>query len=348
MVLRGVVLVGACLWAGVVRADPRYTLEWEAPSECPGIDAARASIDALLGDGGAETPVDASAAPVHARVRITAVGEGHHLALHVSDAAGVREIDAPTCTELAETATVIVAIAIDPGVLARTADPPEPTPEPESNPEPIPVPEPEPQISAPLGAVDRAPPPAPATRTPRPPVAIVSVLAGVDAGTLPRPSARLGVWAGPMWRDGTLELGGEYVVRRPVPSSSASNVGIRVQAWSIGARGCYSRLRRTVGFGLCGSVRAGAVHARGDGELTPRSARQPWVALGPGVGLLVAVRPRLALVFGLDALYTVARGGFRTEPSGTVARPWPVTFLGNFGVRWQSLTGRRRGGQPRR
>jgi hypothetical protein len=306
-----VMFAGVGLSAAVVHAGPRYTLEWEAPTGCPDAAAARASIDGLLGDGPEPD------APVHAQVRITAVDGGHRLALRLSQADGVREIDAPTCAELAETATVIVAIAIDPGVFTRAE--PEPEPEPEAS-----------------------------RREPPPPVAIVSFVVGPDVGTLPRTSGHLGVWAGPAWRNATIEFGGEYVVRRPVPSSSAPDVGILVQAWSLGARGCYSRLRTRVGFGLCASVRAGAVHARGDGELTPRSARQPWVGLGPGVVLLVAVRPRLAVSFGADVLYAAARGGFRTEPSGRVATPWPVTFQAAAGIRWRSLTGRRNGGQPRR
>ncbi len=341
-------VAGVGLSAAVVHAGPLYTLEWEAPAECPDAAAARASIDGLLGD--APEPE----APVHAQVRITAVDGGHHLALRLSQADGVREIDAPTCAELAETATVIVAIAIDPGVLTRVEPEPEPEPEPERPPDPVEIATPparaEPVTVAPLGTID-APPPKPRTPSRRefpPPVAIVSFVVGPDVGTLPRTSGHFGVWAGPAWRNATLELGGAYVVRRPVPSSNAPSVGILAQAWSLGARGCYSRLRRRVGFGLCASVRAGAVHARGDGELTPRSARQPWVGLGPGVMLLVAVRPRLAVSLGVDALYAAARGGFRTEPSGTVARPWPVTFQGAAGIRWRSLTGRRGGGQPRR
>lgn len=339
--LPSVTLANVALSAGLAEAAPRYTLEWEAPSGCPDAEAARASIDALLD----EAPE--SGVPLHATVRITAFAGGHRLALRLSQAEGVREIEAPTCAELAETATVIVAIAIDPGVLTRAAaeaevEPPEPVAIAPAPPAPA-----EPAIVAPLGTVD-APPPRPPLREAPGPFAIVSVLAGVDVGTLPRTSGRVGVWAGPAWRDATLELGGEYIVRRPVPSSSAPSVGILAQAWSVGARGCYSRVGRRVGFGLCGSVRAGAVHARGDGELTPRSARQPWVGLGPGVLLLVPVRPRFAVSLGLDVLYAAARGGFRTEPSGAVAKPWPVTFQGAMAIRWRSLTGPRRGGQPRR
>ena len=346
------------LWthAALARAAPPFELGWEAPPQCPDAAAARAQITALLHDA----PDDAHARFVRAEVTIEASGPDYRVTLTTEPDAAARILTGNDCVELATTAALIVAIAVDPHLLARVdheapADASAPAgevmvPELAEGPGPsIPVasqraiePARRPVTSA--TASDNAA--APVRARPR---VVGRVVAGLDAGTVALPTAELAASVGLAWRRASVELEGAYAVRRVVRSPVNDAVGVRVQGGSVGMRGCGVLHRGRIALPMCGVARGGLVHARGDGALQPHAiARQPWIGAGPGVMLRVAVAPRLALVFGIDALVALLRGGFRSEPSGRITAPWSVALHAWAGVQWGGVLERGRGGQAGR
>ncbi|MBK6916743.1 MAG: hypothetical protein IPH07_05030 [Deltaproteobacteria bacterium] len=337
---------------------PRYELHWTAPTACPDADTVRARVDALLvGAPPRESP------PLRATVDVEAIAQGWRLRLATSQASGARVLEGPDCGELAATAALIVAIAVDPRVLTRIDDPvAPPVPEP---PAPavvasVPTPSPTPTVASPSAppertkvAVNRAaeatPTPPSSSRRVRAPVALALAQLGLDVGSLPGPSAHVGASMGLLWPRGRAVVEGDYVARRRLRSASNPDITVLAQAWSVGLRGCVvAWQRRRLSLPVCGSARGGLLHGRGGGALLPREARQPWLGVGPGVLLVAALRPRIALVFGLDALVAALRGGFRTNREDRFAQPWPLALQASAGVQLSGLTRVAGGGQPRR
>ena len=131
-------------------------LRWRAPAECPPAHRVQARIDTYAGTGTAS-----AAAEVQVDAVVPCVNERWYLALAIKRGADreVRELDDIECEGLAESAAVLVAIAI---AQERAAVPEPPAPEP-------PAPEP------PAAAVRRPEhsPAREATRSPSPGVAVV-------------------------------------------------------------------------------------------------------------------------------------------------------------------------------
>lgn len=337
---------------------PGYTLEWEASGACPSTDEVREAIDALLID--AAVP---DQPPVAARGRIEGTERGHRLVLEIGGRP--REIEGPDCTELSRTAALIVAMAVDPRVLAQVdrhphKEPVAPDPPPlVVPPVEMPVPPPTPEHGTPARPGDPNPNPNPnpnpvapredAARPARVLGVAGAIAAGLDVGTLPAPAAHVAVSLSGFTRRLRIDVVGDYVARRGIDSPEVDEIGIDVQAWSVGVRGCGLWHVRRASLAACVSARGGLVHARGRGVgLQPESARQPWAGIGPAGLVIVPLSPRIGLLAGLDVLVAATRGGFRTDPSGRVAQTWPVTPSLWVGIQWRSLTGPRDGGQPRR
>lgn len=331
--------------ANVAYAGPDLELEWNAPPECPDGISGRARVEELI----ASAPPDAQGTDVQARVEIVRAGNRYRLMLRTAPEGPERVLEGDDCGELGETAALIVAIAVDPRALGGIGDhviPPPPAPaeppprEPDTTAAPS-VTAPPPPTTSPIVATTRASDRATPTLAGR-------VAAGLDVGTLPAPTAAFEVSLALLWPNARFEIEGGYVAPRVVGSRRNDAVGVRTQAWSVGARGCLVLSGKRVELPLCALARAGLVHGRGDGELVPHSARQPWVGVGPGLMTLVALRPRLSLAFGLDALVAVVRGGFQTTPSGIVEDLWPVALHVWAGIQWRAVTGLRARGQSRR
>jgi hypothetical protein len=84
----------------------------------------------------------------------------------------------------------------------------------------------------------------------------------------------------------------------------------------VTTRGCVTPRVQTVSFPICAVVEAGAMHGRGIGDLTPRSARSAWVGAGGGAAVLwrpAAVRDRLGLLLRAEGLAALTRPVFGTE-----------------------------------
>jgi hypothetical protein len=85
----------------------------------------------------------------------------------------------------------------------------------------------------------------------------------------------------------------------------------------VGVHGCGEPRWRTLSFPLCAGILAGAVHARGEGQLDPRSVASRWVAVALEPRLVWWARPRLGVAVSAEGHAVLARPALRSEPSGT-------------------------------
>jgi hypothetical protein len=336
-------------------ASAGLELRWEAPPECPTRAQLLAAIDATLGEvaeGEHRPPLRVRG---HVRAHPTA---GFVLRLELDDGrAGTRELRGASCKELTEAAALVIAMTIDPRLLETLQGPPEVT---ELAPTAVPVvPGPVdaataetpsarvPADAPPTGTSERsasdavatepsperspsatAPAPPPDRETPRRSPVPLRFLgraqAGVGGGPLPGAAAVLGLAAGFSGRGFRVELSASYWTPRTRTSAVNSDVGVRAQLWTLGVHGCGEPRWRTLSFPLCTGLVAGAVHARGVGELVPRNVASRWVAVALEPGLVWWARPRLGVAVRAEGHAVLARPSLRSEPSGTVFTSAPV------------------------
>lgn len=148
--------------------------------------------------------------------------------------------------------------------------------------------------------------------------------AGVGGGPLPGAAAVLGLAAGLGGRGWRAELSASYWTPRTRTSAANPAVGVRAQLWTLGVHGCGEPRWRTLSFPLCAGILAGAVHARGEGELVPRTIASRWVGVALEPGIVWWARPRVGLGLRAEGHAALARPALRSEPSGTVFVGSPV------------------------
>ncbi|MEX1361649.1 MAG: hypothetical protein AB1Z98_00870 [Nannocystaceae bacterium] len=328
-------LVG--LWLGLAPATPELVrLQWEAPASCPDRGAVLAMIDRSLGevDDSPRREVD---------VRGTLRVEGSTafvLDLTLDEGrGGTRRLRGSSCEELSEAAALVVAMAIDPRLLERSAERPseteaevpsasspiatspeaEPDPEAEAESEPVPV-----ATSPSTVAVDE---PADAPAGPARDRALAFVArfdGGVGGGPLPGASGVAMVALGLIGRGFRAELTGSYWPPSSTVSETNPRVGVRAQLWTVGAQGCGEPRVGPVSIPLCAGLHAGAVHAIGTGAQSPLRVASRWVAVVIEPGVVWWARPRLGLAVRASGHVAVARPQWRSEPSGAIFAAAPV------------------------
>ena len=148
------VLVVALLGTGSASAQTPtagLVLRWRAPQGCPSEGEVTAAVTRLLG-----RPVAAPSPRRVAVARIRQTRRGWSLRITVSTGATRRHraLAGDTCAEVSEAAALVLALAIDPDVAARTHGPPDPPPTPPPGPPDAPPP------SAPSPALPPLPGPA--------------------------------------------------------------------------------------------------------------------------------------------------------------------------------------------
>jgi hypothetical protein len=273
--------------------DPgHYELTWAAPEQCPNVEQVRTRVDELL----AHAPT-AVGEPIVADVRVIEGPSGFvaHLQLRSGQSEGRRELGDPDCRELTEAVALIVALAVDPELMSREAEPIE---EPKDEPieEPKEDPEPAPEITD---------PPAPA----KPPIlrGFGLVLRGGAAFAVLAPaSPRTTLSAssfGPKWR---VELGVAVGVPHRVDFGRFSSTAAEL-------RGCWVPEVGPVEFPLCAGVEGGAMFGVG---LTAhgRRATTPWLLATPGAGVSwVVLDKQVAFGLRVDAVLPLLRPAFTSD-----------------------------------
>jgi hypothetical protein len=325
--------------------DPsaRVRLRWSAPAECPKDAQVRAYIaDALTGSDGRSRPVSADAS-VEARLERAGTTYVLDVTIRAEDLVAHKQIRASQCDLLARTTGVLVAISVDPDTTSeeltslmderarslQTDTPGEPgsfvpTPPGATNPE-----RPEEPMSS------RALPPAVASEStanaettsgkapvvydplrPAPPTAIDAALrltGGGQAGTLPGFSGGVGLSlaaTGHLWR---AELGFGYWFPRRATFEDATDVGARIQLWSVGLRGCGVPTLGHVEIPLCAGPEAGQMRARGFGAPVNLDVRSWWVAAALAPGVVWLPRPWVGLFLGAEGFVNIVRPGYTGE-----------------------------------
>jgi hypothetical protein len=293
--------------------DSAVALQWEAPAACPDVAALRGELERYVS---ADAQRGDRPLRVHALVREDAGRFVLDLELDAEGGIMRQRIVAERCEVLASATALVIAVLLDPaGVVERVEPSPPPVEPPIATAAPV-TPTP---VTTPTAAPKRR----------RSLQAILRVAALGGTGVLPRFGAGFTAAAGIRGRLFRAEL----VATGMLPQrarAEGEDAGARVDAWTIGPRGCVVPEVRTVELPVCTGLDAGQIRARGFGLQTALRPVAPWVAIplsasvlwapaaasrrfafGPGVEAWVATtRPR----FGIDdlgPLYRAARAGIR-------------------------------------
>lgn len=314
--------------------DP-VELRWQAPTQCPDASFVQQQVRETVG---ARSPEQRE--PLRMRAEIDGQDGGYRLRVWFDDDLEPRELEHDDCLELARTAAFLAAVAIDPRVSTADTTPVNATP---------------PEVERLLGS-DRTHEAArsssyvgttiatPTTRTPsrsngrsrRAPIAATGhVVAGFGLGPSPRITAVVGLGVGILGRRWRLELEAHEWTPRRLDSRANPDVGLVAQLWSVGVRGCGVLSRGRLDAPLCGLVQSGLVHAEGVGALDPRRARQPWLGVGVGVGVIGWLAWRVGLGCTVDVSWVAVHGGFASVPSGDIDRVGQVAFATTCGLHWR-------------
>ncbi len=308
----GLALVGASSLCGVevgaASPEPGADLVefiWDAPEGCPAEEDVRTQVEGMLG----EQLVDVEARRVSAIARVRREGEDWDLRLYTVTPEGTRQrsLIAETCAELAEFTSLVVALAIDPG-LGEPRPEPEPNPEPEPKPEPRPRPEPEPESG-----------PSPDDR--RRPFGGLRLDGVAGWGLMPRGDFGVSLVGIVGWERWRLETRARALSGPRALVGEGAEAGASVSLWSGGLRGCpVWHPRASLEIPLCAGVELGSMRARPFGLDDSRARGALWAAVGVGVGLAYVPALRrwpgrsvLALVASVEGQANLLRPAFTVD-----------------------------------
>jgi hypothetical protein len=343
------VALASTLVARAARAEAPIELTWRAPASCPGEREVWAGVERRLGQpaGGLTGPrslgVSAVVEPLtrpRGRLRLTL--RTTRLEGPSKGERGERVVDAASCADLAEAASLIIAMAFDPAAVALTEERAAAPLAPSTQPAPLP---PGPPVLAPPPHEPVAPPPregaawlgplGPSRALPHPdatprPRALVSALALVDLGSLPEPSPGLGVGLGLRWS--RLRVEGRFgwwpSSRRTLPSGKGGELSLVTGALV----GCVGLLppRGRVELAPCAALELGRIEGRGFGVSSPSAGDALWVA--PELGLVgrVSLTPWLGARLDVRGAAPLARPDFVLSGVGVVHTSSPV--VGRLGL----------------
>lgn len=258
--LRALTLVVVLATPITAGADP---IAWEAPAGCPDGDTVRARVEAHLGRAPEPGDVD---------VALHVSQDGARWRVEMTIGEGVRELEAATCDELAESAALIVAMTIDeaaqaaPPAVPDLSDPPAPLP--------------------PRRQVDTS------ERRPSPPTDVklrARTFVVGDLGTMPEAAIGAGGAVEVALDAWGIEVAAARMAgqRAFVPGDPEN--GARVDLTSIATRLCYTADRRRLASRGCLGVEVEIVGAEGFGFNVPLS-RTTTFGGGPHFGVGWAYR----------------------------------------------------------
>lgn len=311
-------------FAGMLAGGPHggARVHWQAPPECPRAERGIAAVERLLAAPLAtERPV-----PVTVEVTLEPDAEGWVLTFGVETRSGRRDrtLKGTDCAELAETAALLAAVAIEPDMALR----------------PAPAPPPPPETIAPETT-------APETTAPVPDDPVTShaehedvralrwhagIHGGVDIATLGRVGAMVGGTTGLRWRALRVDIGvlHRFVHRVAVAGSDRGEARWWSTAGTLDA--CGAPHFRIVEFPLCGGVEVGALSGRSAKIRQPAFDRSLWLAFRARLGLVVWIHPRVGVTWTAMLLVPITRNRVRVDGPGPLFRVPPVAGSVNLGA----------------
>ncbi len=319
-------------WPGVAQtlAETRVELSWSAPGGCPDEAFVRAEVARLTRSqttGGAPLRVHASVSssgPDRWRLELRSTRAG----LDTS-----RVLEGPACAPLADAATLIISMMVDPDAeLPAPAETPAPPP-PVATTEPDPPPTVAPVVAPRRRRARRSHRAIALVPTRTRLRFVIGADAGLDVGLLPGASVSLrgaaGITYGP-WR---VELSGQYWPGSSVAHPTRAGVGGHFSLAAGGATACRDLAAgRVAAVGVCAGVEVGAVTGTSYGVALPETVRAPWAAAtAGGIGTL-RLGSRIALRLQAVAVIPVLRPDYQLENIGTVHRLPAVGFRGLLGI----------------
>lgn len=242
-----------------------------------------------------------------------------------------RSFEAESCAVAVEAAALVIAVAIDPVAVAEEVDAgpsraePEPEPpaeqelpvEPEPPAEPVLRPAPVPDdLGLALPETEGVVMSAPASD---PGIAArvgIAALGGGGYGPLSQGAGQLGLGLGLLGERWRAELRGLWF---PPVGAAVGSGSVRVDGFSVSARGCGVLRGGPLEFPLCGGLGGGLVRGTAVGLDNASSATQPLLQLELGAGLAWAPVERLAIGVEVEALGQLVAGGFATDGAAVVA-----------------------------
>ncbi len=291
-------------------------LDWRVPagSGCPDRVWAEGRIRTALASG----PSALQISELSARVVIERDERGYQVDIETTstDGQGQRHVAGSTCIEVAEAATVIVALAIDARVLAEesrpSAEPVEPPPPPDDPPE------------APNEDASRR-----ASRY------FVRALGTFDLGTLPRASVGIEVQLGV--RFGRFALGARAGYLPPVTGevdeASGLDAGGRFSALEVTAVGCWNEAwSASIWTDLCGGAGTNVLFAEGLGAESLTASVDPALALPFDASLGVKLNGRMSLWVGGGGRILTPRRAYAIENLGPIYTPTLFAVRAGLGI----------------
>ena len=310
-------------------------LSWEAPAECPSRESVVATVRRLV----RAMPEK----PLPAQVRVTRAGNRWTAAIETPN--GRRTLDAESCSVLAETVSVIIAIAVDPDAINQVGD--SPAFDEQSRDAPA-----SPDAQRPDATGRAARREAPTVSAAPTADALgedpfkgaserwttgLSLRALFELGILPGPAfggtlavrAERGIWG--------LELGASALLPQEGEHNDDSRIGGTLWWFAGHALGCVSPRSAVsaVSWDACLGVELGQLSGTGFGVDVPRTGRAVW--FGPlttagarfPLGSSFSFEGRLGLALPLPRPPAFGLDGF-----GEVHRPEAVSGRAELGIRW--------------
>lgn len=281
------------------RSAPELELEWVSPPECDARQHTIAAVERLLGS----SPGSVARGPLFASATVTGTANGDfHLLLIVQhgDEQLTRKLEAPSCVELSDAAALILALVLDPELLARG----EPTPPPNEARESSSAAPPAPARDAVALPVREARPSvarakaAPVTARARL-VPFVELGPVASWGVIPSPALGVSLSGGFDFRSWRVSVTGAYFPSRHAQAAgSAASAAFELR--TIGASLCYSqRLTEGLRLGPCLLSDFGSVAALGEGVDAPQGDTKRWGSTG--LAALLRYASRRAFEVGVQA-----------------------------------------------
>lgn len=328
-----------------VQSDPApLPFRWEAPASCPSQGSVRAAVEAHLGTA----LQDLRVAPWSVSATVSHSDEGWSLALVIDTPDGRHDRplhDPVDCATVADTAALIIALALDPDAVDATRERAVASTSSQSEPESDPQAEPEIPGAEPAPASDAEPTPKPALDEPLggpqlelrdvPLHFAVGLGPGLDLGTLRRvsPTGRLDLaWQLPRLRVGAHALFG-WTPGFRIPAITDE---ISLWAWVVGVEAGPVFRVGAFEFPLVAGVEIGQLVIWPRELLGPRRQRVTWAAAAVTPSAAWVIRPWLALVARVGATVSLVRPRFAVEGIGEIHAPAPVGFRASLGFEIRS------------